>query len=411
MFVPSVRSASQLPRPLRLVSVSRVLPSPSDPAHGIFVLNRLVAMSRLTDLTIVQPVPYFPFVKPLPDWGNLREDGLARVPMFYIPGVLKSLDGVWLSRAVASTISEFHRSKPFDAIDAHFGYPDGAGCVDVGARLDLPVFMTLRGVENEQLQTRRIGDQLRRALDASAGCICVSHSLAETAIRHGVDERKVTVIHNSVERGLFHAGAPTRSRRDLDLPADRPIVVSIGHLIPRKRHHLLIEAFANSKIRKQGAYLAILGSATPDPKYASGLRTMIREKGLEDSVRLIGNRPPSEIGDYLRVADAFALLSAREGCCNAVLESLACGVPVLACDVGDNKYFVNESNGRIVPVDHVKEATDGLDDMLTNSRWDRASVATTLPVGDWNNVAERVIEFMSSVVSPSSRAATHDVPM
>ena len=235
-----MQSASRPSRPLRLVSVSRVLPSPSDPAHGIFVLNRLVAMSRLTDLTMIQPVPYFPFVKSLPDWGNLRENGLARVPMFYLPGVFKSLDAAWLSRAVAATLAEFHRSKPFDAIDAHFGYPDGAGCVEIGAQLDLPVFITLRGVENEQLQTRRIGDQLRRALDASAGCICVSHSLAETAIRHGVDERKVTVIHNSVERSLFHAGPPARSRLDLELPVDRPVVISIGHLIPRKRHHPIV---------------------------------------------------------------------------------------------------------------------------------------------------------------------------
>lgn len=361
-------------------------------------------MSRLTDLTMVQPVPYFPFIKSLPDWGALRENGLERVPMFYFPGILKSLDGVWLARAVQATIANLHRSQPFDAIDAHFGFPDGVGCIDVGRQLDVPVFVTLRGVENEQLQTRGIARKLLDALDASAGCICVSHFLAETAIRHGVDERKVVVIHNSVERNLFHPGAPVRSREDLKLPPDRPVIISIGHLIPRKRHHLLIEAFARSLARESGAYVAILGSPSPDPAYAESLRTLIRERGLEDSVRLVGARPPPEIGDYLRVADAFALLSAREGCCNAVLESLACGAPVLATDVGDNRYFVNEKNGAIVGVDQVDEAAHALDEILFRKNWDRARVAATLPVGDWNDVGARVVDYISGVLSGSPGA-------
>ena len=108
--------------------------------------------------------------------------------MFYVPGVFKSFDGTWLARAVESTITALHRTKPLDAIDSHFGYPDGVGCVEVGRRLQVPVFVTLRGVENEQVQTRLIGSQLVSALNRAAGCICVSHFLAEMAVRHGVDE-------------------------------------------------------------------------------------------------------------------------------------------------------------------------------------------------------------------------------
>lgn len=383
-------------RPLRVVSVTRVLPTPNDPSQGIFVLNRLKAMSRLTDLTIVQPVPHFPILKSRPHWADEKDGALTRVPMFYIPRILKSLDSGWFVRAVEPTLADLNGSRRIDAIDAHFGYPDGVACVGIGARLNVPVFVTLRGVENEQLQTRGIGKQMRIALDRAEGCICVSHFLAELAVRNGVAEHKIKVIHNSVDRSLFHTGPSGRSRAELELPTDRPVVVSIGHLVPRKRHHLLVEAFADSSVRRQGAYLVILGSPTHDPKYAALLRDLIRERGLEHTVRLVGNRPPAEIGDYLRAGDLFALLSAREGCCNAVLEALACGLPVLTTDVGDNRYFVNESNGCIVGVDNADQAVEGLLRVLSRTDWNRQSLSATLPIGDWNDVARRVVSFIGN---------------
>jgi glycosyltransferase involved in cell wall biosynthesis len=382
---------------MRLASVTRVLPTPDDPSQGIFVQNRLNAMRRIVPMTIVQPIPYFPALKPLPSWINERDDGHRRVPMFYVPRFFKSVDGVWLARAVEPVLEALHRANPLDAIDAHFGYPDAVGCAGIARRLDVPLFMTLRGVENEQLATRLIGRQLRDAMTDAAGCICVSHFLADLAIRHGVPEDKVTVIHNAVDRGLFRPCPATRTRADLGLPEDRPIVISVGHVVPRKRHHVLIEAMADPSLRAHDAMLLIVGSNKQDVAYAERLSALVRSSGLEGSVRFIGNRPPAEVGDYLRLADLFALLSAREGCCNSVLEALACGTRVVATDVGDNRYFVNESNGRLVPVDHSAAAASAIDEVLRATSA-RAAIAETLSVGDWDGVARRVVDYMTRVL-------------
>src|SRR6185437_2497675 len=111
---------------LRIVSVCRSLPTPADPSAGIFVLNRLAAISQAADIRVVQPVPYLPLGQPLPPWARapshrLGELEVEHAPMLYVPGVLKSLDGDWLARSIAPLIERMHASRPIDLIDAHFG--------------------------------------------------------------------------------------------------------------------------------------------------------------------------------------------------------------------------------------------------------------------------------------------------
>src|SRR5215813_14237969 len=119
---------------LRMASVCRALPTPDDPSSGVFVLNRLAAMRAHADVEVIQQIPYFPLVKPTPAWAEAPSRTTAnvpirQVPMFYVPGVLKSLDAFWLEHAVHETLASLHRTRPLDLIDAHFGYPEGVSCV------------------------------------------------------------------------------------------------------------------------------------------------------------------------------------------------------------------------------------------------------------------------------------------
>src|SRR4029453_1141647 len=94
-------------RPLNILSVCRSLPTPQDPSSGIFVLNRLPARSHSPRAESAQPGPGGPQVAPLPAWARTpthEADGveITHAPMFYVPKVLKSLDGYWLERSIAS---------------------------------------------------------------------------------------------------------------------------------------------------------------------------------------------------------------------------------------------------------------------------------------------------------------------
>jgi glycosyltransferase involved in cell wall biosynthesis len=102
------------------------------------------------------------------------------------------------------------------------------------------------------------------------------------------------------------------------------------------------------------------------------------------------------VAKWLQAADVFALATAREGCCNAVLEALAVGIPVVTTAAGDNSQFVRAGeNGAIVPVDDVQATTDALKQCL-GQKWNSTAISRTLveQVGTWNEVAKRVIGFM-----------------
>lgn len=386
---------------LRVLSVCRSFPSPGDPSSGIFVLNRVAAMARRAELHALQPVPWFPWIRPLPDWARTarrEQSGLAieSVPMFYLPGVLKTLDAYWLARVLRGPARRLHQSGRLDAIDAHFGYPEGVACVQVARELGIPAFITVRGFENEYLQKPELRGPMVEAMRAAAGCVCVSHSLKDLVVAHGVPEDRVRVIHNAIDRDVFRPGDRAAARRSLGIGDEVPLVVSVGHLVSRKRHHVLIEALGRVRRKFPTAQLVIVGAESFEPQYPAQLRSMARELGDADAVRFVGNVGQVQVVQWLQAASVFALGTAREGCCNAVLEALAVGAPVVTTAAGDNAHFVRDGeNGCIVPVDDAAALASALDSVLGRGPWPAGPISTGLGIGTWDDVAAQVLEFFA----------------
>ncbi len=402
-------------RRLRIASVCRVLPTPANPASGVFVANRIEAMARAADVRVVQPVPYFPLAAPLPAWADSdsRQVGgleVEHAPMFYVPRLLKSLDWWWLARAITARIERLHRAQPLDLLDAHFGYPDGMGCVAVARRLGIPVFVTVRGLETNFLGKSALGDRLAGALRQATGCVAVSHSLRELLVEHGVDPRRIAVIHNAVDHAVFAPGPRNPARERLGLPQDAFVVASVGHLTSVKRHHILIDGFARLLQDRPESILTIVGGAGYEPDYPAQLRRQVEAAGLAPNVRFVGAIPPGEVVGWLRAADVFALASAREGCCNAVLEALAVGLPVVTTPAGDNPHFVRDGeNGFLVAIDDAVAFHAGLAAVARRVHWDHAKISAGLrnQVGGWAEVGTRVLEFFDTCIGSEGPADAH----
>lgn len=389
---------------MRVLSVCRYLPDPGSPAAGGFVFERLAAMAALAPVTILQPVPYFPVLRPLPGWA--REPGhehagrrIDHAPMFYLPGVLKSLDATWLERAVQRALPRLGAGGAFDVVDAHFGYPDGVGCVRMARRRSLPVFVTVRGLETDVVDDPSTGPQLVQALNEATGVISVSHSLRDLLVGRGVRSERFRVIPNAVDRQRFRSASRDKARAQLGLPPDAPLVVCVGNLIELKRHHVLIEAFARLRARRPTAEFAIVGGGEAEPAYEARLRTLAQTSGLGGAVRFVGRIPSAEVARWLQAADVFALATSREGCCNSILEALASGRPVVTTPAGDNAHFVRHGvNGFIVPVDDAAATAETLELALSRRDWDAEAISRGLHVGDWGGVAREVLDFFAERV-------------
>ncbi len=384
---------------LNIASVCRTLPTPATPGAGVFVLRRLEAMAEVSTVHILQPVPCLPPLRRLPPWARtpsreIHGRTIHHARMLYLPGLLKSLDGRWLEHAILPALREWHRQRRIDAVDAHFGYPDGVGCVRAARRMGLPVFVTIRGFEVDRMESPGIGKQIVSALTSANGCISVSHSLREKMIAHGVPADRIVVIPNAVDREIFQPGDRHAARLALSVPLGERLVVSVGHLVSLKRHDVVLRAIAMLRGRGRAVHLAIVGGTDYEPECPEALRRLAVDLDIAAHVNFVGAVEPVSVANWLRAADVFALGTRREGCCNAILEALASGTPVVTTPVGDNPHFVKDGvNGALVPVGDDEAMADAIERSLAHS-WDHGLISMRLDVGGWPDVGRNVLDYM-----------------
>ncbi|HTW29287.1 MAG TPA: glycosyltransferase family 4 protein [Acetobacteraceae bacterium] len=338
--------------PLRLLTFTTLYPNAEQPNHGIFVENRLrhlVAGGGVTS-TVLAPVPYFPSgASAFGTWSRYarvpREEERAGLRVHHprylvIPRIGTTLAPVFLYRAAAQFLDRAVRhGLEFDAIDAHYVYPDGVAATWLGRRSRRPVVITARGSDVSLLPRypapRRL---IRRAITASDALIAVSTSLKDALVELGAPPDKVTVLRNGVETALFRPMPRDTQREALGLSG--PVLLSVGHLIERKGHHRTIEAMPDLP----GFTLLIAGEGPERARLAA----QITRLGLADRVRLLGSRPHAELASLYSAADALVLASSREGWANVLLEAMACGTPVVASNIWGNPEVVQSSEAGVI---------------------------------------------------------------
>jgi glycosyltransferase involved in cell wall biosynthesis len=144
--------------------------------------------------------------------------------------------------------------------------------------------------------------------------------------------------------------------------------------------------------------LIIVGGAAQGGT-SDSLREIARSVGVEDRLILPGLQPYDKIPLYFSAADASVLASYREGCPNAVLESLATGTPVIATDVGAVPDILPvPAAGRIVPAEQVAPLRIAVAEVLSHS-WNPVDVVRDSGVRSWAQVAHEVQGVFRAVLS------------
>jgi teichuronic acid biosynthesis glycosyltransferase TuaC len=331
---------------LRLLTFTTLFPNREQPNHGIFVENRLrhLVATGEAESTVLAPVPFFlSGAEAFGRWGTYarvpaleRRHGLVvHHPRFpAIPRIGMNLSAFLLYQASRRAVRRLlAQGQRFDAIDAHYLYPDGVAAVRLGAEFGLPVVLTARGSDVTQFPDHPTPRRLiRDAVARAAAVITVSAGLRAALLHLGVPEGKVTVLRNGVDTQTFRPIDREAARAALGITG--PTLISVGALIERKRHHLTIGALAGLP----EFHLLIVGEG---PERAS-LAALADRLGLAARVRLLGEQPHTGMPHYYSAADLSVLASSREGWANVLLESMACGTPVVASDIPGNGEVVQE---------------------------------------------------------------------
>ena len=341
---------------LRVLTFTSLYPSEVRHRHGIFVETRLQHLRRdcNVDVRVIAPVPWFPLSSPV--FGQyakfaatprraIRGNGLlVSYPRYLmLPKVGVAVQPDNMARAAIRDAVALQRSgwQP-DLIDAHYFYPDGVAAALLAERLQIPFVITARGTDINVLgRTPGPARRILWAAQRASAVIAVSSRLKDALVNIGVEASKIVVVRNGVDLQLFHPEPREASCARLRLPGGK-LIACVGNLVPEKGFGLAIESLRSLRDFK----LVLVGEG---PAKAS-LMQLAHRIGVADRVSFLLSMPQSELRHLYSSADMLMLTSEREGWPNVVLESLACGTPVVGVDVGAVGEMLGDQRvGRVVP--------------------------------------------------------------
>ncbi|MDN4053774.1 glycosyltransferase family 4 protein [Massilia sp. YIM B02763] len=322
---------------MKLLTFSSLFPNTVKPSHGIFVETRLRYLlgSGQVASRVVAPVPWFPSNNPrFGDYAafsrvpahEVRYDIEVSHPRYpVIPKVGMTVAPWLMAQACKKEIGRIiDEGYDFDAIDAHYFYPDGVAAVMLGKYFNKPVVITARGTDINLIPQYALPrKQLMWAANNAAGMITVCNALRDEMIGLGIPGERIVALRNGVDLQRFQPLDRQAARASLGI--DGFTVISVGVLDPRKAHDLTIGALPMMPDVK-----LLIAGIGPERKKLEGLAERL---GVADRVKFLGAVAQPELKNYYNAADAMVLASSREGWANVLLESMACGTPVVASNV------------------------------------------------------------------------------
>lgn len=320
---------------MKILSITTLYPNAERPTFGVFVENRLRKLAERpgVELRVVAPIPWFPFRQAI--FG--RYGGHARIPAIarrhgveishpryiQLPKIGTHLSPFFLYLSLIGHLRELvAREGDFDLIDAHVYYPDGVAAALVARTLQKPIAVTARGTDLNLYPKRYplVGRMIAKAAREVDASITVCAALKHAMVELGADPATVHVMRNGVDLDLFRPidRKTARSRWQLS----RRTLLSVGHLIERKGHDLVIQALE----QLPDVDLIIAG----DGPEKGRLQRLASKLGIADRVRFAGVVEHDDLPMLYSAVDGLVLASSREGWPNVLLEALACGTPVIA---------------------------------------------------------------------------------
>jgi glycosyltransferase involved in cell wall biosynthesis len=341
-------------------------------------------------------------------FGNLpaaaEEDGIAvrrvgrrraRVDRSTMPEMASFLLAAWL-RAPALA-----RELSIDGVVAFFSVPCGPVALRLNRKLGIPYVVSLRGGDvpghvAELVRLHRLWRPWRRrVLQRAVAVVANSPSLATFAGR--ADGRAVEVVPNGVDSAFFTPA---------EISPNGPFrLLFVGRLHPQKNPAFFVSALAALRRRTS---LSFAADVVGDGRQAASLRDQAARLGVADAITWRGWVDHRTLREHYRAAHCFISPSPREGMPNAVVEAMACGLPVLASRVpGHDDVVRHGATGYLFGLDDVDDFIRHVELLMTDrglrARLGACAREWAASEFSWDRAARAYLAYLERGVATAAR--------
>lgn len=251
---------------------------------------------------------------------------------------------------------------------------------------NIPLFGA-SGEENVGLYVHKPKDFIFNVKNYLSGLICVSSKNKDECLSLSlITNEKSKVIPNAIDAGLFHPMDKMELRRKFGFSEKDFIVAFTGQFIERKGTLRLSDAL--DSINDSNIKAIFMGSGPEIPKYKN--------------ILYCGTVNHDEIAEYLACSDVFVLPTDNEGCSNAIIEAMACGLPVISTDAKFNHDILNESNSILIDCHNVEQIASAIRKIKANTSLRKSlsqgAINTSLGLS-LDKRAEKIVSFMNEKIN------------
>jgi glycosyltransferase involved in cell wall biosynthesis len=263
--------------------------------------------------------------------------------------------GAWAAPALGLALRRLRGSFHFDLIHAHNAVP--AGDAARRARLGVPLVVSVHGGDVLYTAPRTTSgrEAVERNLAAATTVLANSHGIADLSRHYGATDARVVHLGADLPEPRGTAG-----RREPRAPS----LVTVGHLVARKRHADVLRALAVLAKRHPTLHYVIVGDG-PERIALEGLATRLE---VSDRVDFLGQLPPAEAIERARACTLFAMPSTEEAFGVSYIEAMAGGIPAIGCrgEPGPEEIAAAGDGFVLVPPGDIERLTQRIEELLSD---------------------------------------------
>ncbi|MFC2028124.1 glycosyltransferase [Chloroflexota bacterium] len=328
---------------------------------GSWIYDLIIAIAQHHEVHVIYPS----HLEPTLDWDEPIYRHEIPYPFKTYPlAQVKGLDLVKVAPLLWNYSREIRlvkRQHDIDLIHAFWTIP--TGFVSALSRGKTPLVTSLMGSDLNVFGRGLIAKPIiRYPLKKSTRLIAISNDLKLEAIELGANADKISVMSDGINLNTFHPMDKKALRQKLGLP-DRLIVLFVGSLFRIKRVDRLIRVSAN--LSKEFDFRILLIGDGPE---RPGLEELVEQLGLKERVTFMGFISHHDVPEYTAAADVFVLPSETEGLPKCVREAMACGIPIVASNVGGLPELITNGETGFLANDET-EMENGLRQVMSSNEF------------------------------------------